>query len=255
MSTKKLSGAIGIVKLSKTYGNNMKKEIYIFSDNHNNSIYCNKDFNKSYNIIDFIKKHKDDQILLEEIDKKQIKKGKYNFLWNIPHSKELQKLYRNTTFINPTDIRNRYIDYTLDIDNIDNTSIDSYVYKLDNFFLKKKFNLDNLYKLLKSRIYKTSGIAKHYNFLRKRYIKDRKKFKNDINTINMVNYYLDSIMEWYTIILILSSPKKTILHTGLSHSSNIIDLLTKIYKYDIYYKDGINNINQFDMDSASCINI
>lgn len=253
--SKKLSGAIGIVKLSKKYGNNMKKEIYVFSDNHNNNIYCSKNFNKSYNIIDFIKKHKDDQILLEEIDKEQIKKGNYNFLWNVPHSKELQKLYRNTTFINPTDIRNRYIDYTLDIENIDNTFIDSYAYKLDNFFLKKKFNLDNLYKLLKSRIYKTSGIAKHYYFLRNKYIKERKKFKNDNITIDMINYYLDSIMEWYTIILILSSPKKTILHTGLLHSSNIIDLLVKIYKYDIYYKDGINNINQFNMDSASCINI
>ena len=31
-------------------------------------------FNKSYNIIDFIKKHKNDQILLEEIDKEQNKK-------------------------------------------------------------------------------------------------------------------------------------------------------------------------------------
>ena len=119
----------------------------------------------------------------------------------------------------------------------------------------KKFNLDNLYKLLKSRIYKTSGIAKHYHFLRNKYKRERQHFKNNTNTIDIINYYLDSIMEWYTIILILSSPKKTILHTGLLHSSNIIDLLVKIYKYEIYYKDGINNINQFDMDSASCISI
>lgn len=246
-----LSGAIGIVKLYKKYGNKIKK-IYIFSDNHDNNIYCNKEFNKTYNIIDFIKKNKDYQILLEEININN-NINKFKLLWQAPHTLALQQLYRNnTTYINPIDIRNKFIDFTLETDNINDIDMNIYMKKLDDFFIRKKFNLDNIYGLLKSRIYRTSGIAQHYKQLRTKYMNDR---KNNNITTDIINFYLDNIMEWYTIIMILSTPKYTILHTGLVHSSNIIDMLTKIYGFTIYYKDGINSIDEITTNYKSCVSI
>jgi len=47
-------------------------------------------------------------------------------------------------------------------------------------------------------------------------------------------------MEWYIIVLILNSDKNIIIHTGLAHSSKLILMLTKYYKFNQLEYKGIN---------------
>ena len=75
--------------------------------------------------------------------------------------------------------------------------------------------------------------------------------------LHKVNYILSLIMEWYMILLITNIKKNTIIHTGLAHSSNLVILLEKYYKYDKISQYGVNEINQFENENMpiSCVKL
>jgi len=75
--------------------------------------------------------------------------------------------------------------------------------------------------------------------------------------LHKVNYILSLIMEWYMILLITNIKKNTIIHTGLAHSSNLVILLEKYYKYDKISQYGVNEINQFENKNMpiSCVKL
>ena len=75
--------------------------------------------------------------------------------------------------------------------------------------------------------------------------------------LHKVNYILSLIMEWYMILLISNIKKDTIIHTGLAHSSNLVILLEKYYKYNKISQTGVNDISQFEAENMpiSCVKL
>lgn len=75
--------------------------------------------------------------------------------------------------------------------------------------------------------------------------------------LHKVNYILSLIMEWYMILLISNIKKNTIIHTGLAHSSNLVILLEKYYKYNKISQYGVNDISQFENENMpiSCVKL
>ena len=49
----------------------------------------------------------------------------------------------------------------------------------------------------------------------------------------MLDELLSSIMEWYSIVLMLSSSKISVIHLGLFHSREIVYSLINNYKFDL----------------------
>ena len=81
--------------------------------------------------------------------------------------------------------------------------------------------------------------------------------KNNINVLKIINKILSNIMEWYIILLIYSSNKNSIVHVGLAHSSEIVEILIKIYKFKKIEDKGINTFENFNMNStpSACLMI
>lgn len=80
---------------------------------------------------------------------------------------------------------------------------------------------------------------------------------NKINVLHEINYILSLIMEWYMILLVSNITKDSIIHTGLAHSSNLVNLLEKYYSYKKISEYGMNDIKSFNESNMplSCIKI
>ncbi|VVU95576.1 hypothetical protein CPAV1605_1328 [seawater metagenome] len=106
---------------------------------------------------------------------------------------------------------------------------DSYLEKFLNYKLLEFYNLNDNSSIINSQI--------HKNFL------EDSNF-NNYSWIDTVDLILDSLMEFYGILIILCRNKdQTFLHSGLAHSSNIVWLLRNFYDFESVKDIGFTENN------------
>lgn len=262
-----LSGSIGITILKKD-----KRVIVVFADAHSNVTYCK---NNSKKVSNWIGNRIDgNNILIEEVPRSE--NIHLNDLWQTEHVQELKDLYlKNSDKITGTDLRPYLKDFSYDLINIDKeigkTNLKDYLEKLRLFFISKNINCNNIINnLFKQKVEKNTGLRFHFEYLKKEFNKFYEKLKNenllekDLNFINKnnkdifndIDFYLDSIIEWYTLCKIFTTNNLTIIHTGLYHSINIIKFLEKFYKFEIKYNNGIVDKLPSNLENlSSCVYI
>ena len=196
-------------------------------------------------------------------------------LWpNAPHTQALKKLFlTNQDKIKPIDIRPFLIPFSLellelkDMQNLEtipnfNIKLYDYLKDIDLFFcLKHPFVSKNL-QIYGSKLYNLT-CGQHYLDIKKKYYKFLCIYKNLLNMpigkiyINQKTLFeylsllLNDIMEWYICASIINcnlynnesnkqlpSKHSHILHTGLYHAHNIVELLIKYYNYEIIIEYG-----------------
>ncbi len=250
-----ISGSIGLSVLEKD-----SKKVMLFSDIHSKVPYCNNINNIS--ISDYIKKKLDmkHQILLEEVPRGI---SDLQELWpESPHTQELKKTYlNNKNLIDPIDIRIFLYPFSWEIINTEkelgNMVLRKYIKLLNDFFeMKSDFYNDLIRPLISTKIQKNSGLGNHFRALKELFenfkisnkqFLDKKLidiYRSNRNILIRLNNLSSSIMEWYVILKLFSNKKPSIIHTGLSHSSEILNKLKNYYGFDIKYQTGINNINR-----------
>jgi hypothetical protein len=257
-------GSIGYCLLKRD-----EKNVLVFSDMHSKLPYCNE---QSIKISQFILgKIKSSAILLEEVDRTEIKNNKLNELWDTSeHTRELKELFlNNPNVIHAIDIRPMLIPFSWELIkfNTNNITLKNYLLLLNNFFNFKidkiKEELDNYYSIEAPNIF-------HFNLLKDKFSlfieKNRENLDLELffiysfnkNLLDSINDLLDEIMEWYTVSKLEKlNIKNNIIHTGLYHSENIIKLLLNKYNYRIIIYDGINKLSN-DIDNKitnGCIKI
>jgi len=258
-------GAIGYSILK-----NNKNNLIIFADMHDELIEC-----ANYVEISdwFEDKFKSSEILLEEVERTHTELLE---LWkSSKHTQKLKKLYLNNKNIKPIDIRPIMINFSWEIldseendylKSIKNVLLIKYLYIINDFFcLKNDYLIKNLenYKIDKL---KNTSLGLHFLKIKKKFKILVKKYKEylflKINVIfkkynyilENINNILDDIMEWYTCAKIMLSIKKSIIiHTGLYHSENIINLLIEYYDYIIFKQEGINYLKDIDKIKDGCL--
>ena len=80
-------------------------------------------------------------------------------------------------------------------------------------------------------------------------------YQNNINLLKYTNNFSDEILEWYTILNVLSYSninKLSIIHTGLFHSDKIVNLLKTEYDFKEIYSNGLNKINKNYNNTLAC---
>ena len=263
-----VSGSIGITILKKG-----DKIIILMADDHSSKDYCQQyDYSSKdhTNIRKFLKNELDsgNQILLEEVERDNFQLEE---LWTeSPHTQDLKNLFLSEDNITGIDIRPYLIPFSWEIietdEKLGSLSIKDYLSNLDNFFrLKGDFYEKIFYPIIeKIKIY-NRGIELNLKYVKLRYLKIKNKtninfnmqyyFTNKQEVLHDISQLCDEIMELYTLVNSFTNSKKTIIHTGLYHSSNILKWLIEIYKFDVIYKNGINNINKFSdrIETTSCV--
>jgi len=263
---KNISGAIGLTILKRSI-NNIEKKVFIFSDNHSNENYCNNSFKNSFNIKTLLDKKKyTSQVLLEEV--KRNKKSELKELWSeSEHTVELKNLYLdNPDTIIPIDIRQYLYVVSWELLNTKTKKLTMREY-LERFisFFDYQNNIPDLTNLMDKIIFKTTGVAKYFNLMKKDFNNIIKQFDINETIVNHINKYdkrfllmiddiASMIMDWYTIINIFTTKKDTYIHAGLFHTSNIIQILVDNFNFTISYQSGTNDINNHN-DIKSCVNI
>lgn len=260
----KISGAIGVVLLKRNF-DDITKKITIYSDNHSDMEYCNNSFDEGNNIKNlFIKEKYKSQLLLEEVDRRS--DSKLEELWsNSEHTIALRDLYlKNSDIIEPIDIR-QYL-YIFSWELLDSKTEDITMEKyIENFV--KFFDMKPIIPKLKDKIknikFKSTGIANYFNKLKIKFNNIISLFNNNISIkehikkynsqyLEMIDDIASKIMDLYTIICIFNSKKKTILHAGLFHTSNILDILVDDFNFVEYYRYGSVSINNIK-NEKSCV--
>lgn len=265
-----LSGSIGITILKKD-----NKIIILLADDHSSKTYCHNvgvDINPTnhINIKNFLKKelHSGNQILLEEVERDNFELEE---LWpGSPHTQDLKNLFLTEDNITGIDIRPYLVPFSWEIvetdERLGNMSIKEYLSNLDQFFrLKGTFYDKVFYPIIeKVKIY-NRGNELNLKYIKLRYLKIKKDtidnnkliyyYKNKKEVLLDISQLCDEIMELYTLINTFTNDNKSIIHTGLYHSTNILKWLMEIYKFKVIYKNGVNNLNNFTSttDLPSCI--
>ena len=267
MANINLNGSIGYTFLIK---NNIK--ILILADNHSTLPYCKTD---GIFISEWFKNKSNSRILLEEVPRVG---HDLQELWpSSPHTQKLKEVYiKNSHIIHGVDIRPFLIPFSWEFASdkeSPNINLKEYFELLNLFFtLKLDFiKKDLIYIYLKEFLTKRK-IGKHFLILKKvvvllikknkfyldKYIKDL--VNNNNLLFNQINFILSDIMEWYIIAKIYEGidEKKTsfIIHAGLLHTTNIINLLTKFYHYKIVDDFGTTtNINNLNIENNGCLHL
>ena len=139
--------------------------------------------------------------------------------------------------------------FTLKLDFIKNDL--KHIYS--NEFLKKK-KIGKHFLILKRII--TFLIKKNKNYLDKD-IKD--VIKDNNNLLEQINNILSDIMEWYIIAKIYQgiNENKTsfIIHAGLAHTTNIINLLKTYYNYKVINDFGTTNMHNLNIENNGCLHL
>ena len=256
-----LSGAIGVTKLIRN-----NKKITIFSDNHEKDNYCTDDYFHKENISDYITKKKfTSQILLEEVERTP--NIKLIDLWSTPHTQDLKNLFLSdkTKLIIPIDIRSKFFPFSWEILNNKKKSLlmSEYLEKFTNFFLGKEQVIPNYNKLLSQVILDRKGIDEYFKDIKFKYYYLLLKFNLEepisynFNEFKPLFYKLNDIsnmiMEYYMMLLALTTEKESIIHSGLYHTSNFIKNIKKYYGFREIYKSGVTDINERDTEYSSCV--
>ena len=133
---------------------------------------------------------------------------------------------------------------------------------MEDQFLIKKFKYYNI------TILKKTPLGNYFLLIKKdyhNYIKKYKKFlfttvdkliNTHIKIFEDFNNILNSILEWYTIALIIYSDKQNIIiHTGLAHSEKILYYLEKMFDFHNINSQGINKIKELNNNITSCFRL
>lgn len=254
-----ISGATGYTIL---FNKKLNKKILLFSDIHDEVNYC-KNINNFINIDKFLStKMHTGQVLLEET----VHHPSLNLvdLWpNAKHTQDLKILLNNyPSKIIPVDIRPLLIPFSWQFiegnDIYKNITLEKYLSLFTKFFNKKGLVWDKYIFSYLEFIHpniQEKLIKIHFEQLKDDFNKKLSKFRNNIlgdiykndydylQNIDIINSY---IMEWYILILIFSDYRDSIIHTGLSHSHNIIRLLKESYGFNILEQKGLNDITKFN---------
>ena len=267
MANINLNGSIGYTFLIK---NNIK--ILILADNHSTLPYCKTD---GIFISEWFKNKSNSRILLEEVPRVG---HDLQELWSSsPHTQKLKEVYiKNSHIIHGVDIRPFLIPFSWEFASdkeSPNINLKEYFELLNLFFtLKLDFIKKDLTYIYSKEFLKKKKIGKHFLILKKvvvllikknkfyldKYIKDL--VNNNNLLFNQINFILSDIMEWYIIAKIYEGidEKKTsfIIHAGLLHTTNIINLLTKFYHYKIVDDFGTTtNINNLNIENNGCLHL
>jgi hypothetical protein len=125
-----------------------------------------------------------------------------------------------------------------------------FIEKLDKTYLNLSLGL---------RVQENNELNQHFQILKKNYNNLTLKITNMLNSIEEINFLIDSIMEWYIIAKIEYHSKnninKFIIHAGLNHTSNINNILKKLYKYYDVKSDGETNIHNIIDDNNNCLKL
>ena len=248
---KYLSGLSGFAILKDDQG----KNIIVLSDIHSDLIYCK---NQNYKPIDiFLKENMiDSQVILEEVERTGDKK--LTSLWSSPHFESLKNLYlQNKKYIIPIDIRPFLVPFSWETIGIEREkgkiTLGKYLHILKLFFkMDLKICKTVIKDLIQKKIKKRSGLCKHFNRIKDSFYKflkelDENKILLDvnINILKKINDYLSYIMEWYSILIMFSTKKTSIIHAGLFHTNNIIKNLVSNYNFRITKKKGLNDYDDY----------
>lgn len=262
-----ISGTIGYVLLQNC--EKKCKKVLILSDIHSKIPYCD---NNSFNISKWLNNRLKDNnhILLEEVPRNN--KIELQELWSTsPHTQELKNWYlSNSAQIDAIDIRPYLFPFSWELIkteiNKNKMVFKEYLTKLINFF-NKTSNLFNTFitPLIQTKILTNTGLSKHFIRIKKNfqnYLLNNDKmmnqtieylYDNNNHILIQLNQISSNILEWYTIVKIFSRQEPSIVHTGLSHSEEIVKNLITDYNFEVIDKDGVNYINQINEDLKACI--
>jgi len=278
-----INGSIGYIYLKNSKNNN---EILLLSDNHSSENYCrNQNKNENKFISEWLETKKS-KILLEEVPR--IQGNVLLELWSSKHIKKLKDLYlkNNRKNIEGIDIRSQLVPFSLDIFKLEkkdldknddeyinllkkNITVKEYFKLLDLFFnYEHKYFIEKLEKTylnlslslsLSLRVQENNELNQHFQILKENFNNLILKITNIFNSIDEINFLIDSIMEWYIIAKIDYHSKyninKFIIHAGLNHTTNINNLLKKFYKYYDVKSDGETNIHKIKDDNNNCLKL
>ena len=266
MSNINLNGSIGYTLLIKN-----KIKILILADMHSNLPYCKTD---GIFISDWFKNKYNSKILLEEVPRvgPQLKE-----LWpSSPHTQKLKEEYiKNSHIIQGVDIRPLLIPFSWELASDEDThslKLKEYLELINLFFtLKLDFIKNDLKHIYSKEFLKKKKIGKHFLILKRiiiLFIKKNKIYldkdiknliKDNKKLLEQINYILSDIMEWYIIAKIYQgiNENKTsfIIHAGLAHTTNIINLLKNYYNYKVINDFGTTNMHNLNIESNGCLHL
>lgn len=271
---KYLSGATGYTILSRG-----TKDILLLADIHDGVNYCER--GTGIFIDDYLKKHsKNSQILLEE----SINDPELNLtdLWpDAEHTRKLKLLKEKDDSIIPTDIRPYLIPFSWQLAESNKTyqdiQIKKYMSLFDLFFKKKdvvyerfifpyigcnsryiandgdrvklRQMFDDFNNKIFKELYELAGNKTMQEMLK---IQNEKgKFYEYLHKIENLN---SLIMEYYILLLTLSDERNSIIHTGLAHSTRLIDMF-KDFGFKIIEDVSMTDISSYtgNDDTPACI--
>ena len=273
-----ISGFVGYSYLKYEDKDNydIKKELLLLADIHDGVSYCKQ---KSTMIDDFLTLNDKHTILLEETIKEQVS---LTDLWpNSIHTQRLKVLNNTNQKIIPVDIRSLLIPFSWEL--LDNPNYDKrisdvtfkqYLHSIDEIFNFRGSKLMKNYiapQMKKMKCTKNEEMIKrlllHFEEMKKKYINfiETNKTLNDTKILEIyksdnkkeqileeINEISSMIMEWYIILLILNSKRKTIVHIGLAHSNRVLDFLTEVYLFKLIKQSGINTMEEINNDPIAC---
>lgn len=268
---KYLSGATGYTILRRD-----SKDILLLADIHDGVNYC--ETGTSIFIDEYLKKNsKDSQIILEE----SINDPDLNLtdLWpNAEHTKKLKLLKEKDDSIIPTDIRPYLIPFSWQLANSNKKYQEIYVKKYMSlfylFFNKKGLVYERFIfpYVSNSTFIKESDrllLQQMFNDFQKIFMeiyesaddmtikkilvlqKEKGKYYDYLNNIDNIN---SLIMEYYILILTLSDRRNSIIHTGLAHSTRLIEMLED-FNFKIIENVSMTHISSYtgDNNTKACI--
>ena len=260
-----LNGSIGYTFLS-----NGDNKILVLADMHSTLPYCPKD---GIFVSEWIKNKFKSKILLEEVPRENFELKE---LWaSSPHTQKLKNLFINDklNIINGVDIRPFLLPYSWELSFDTKTKdmiLKDYLKILDLFYtLKLEYLSKNLKEIYTASFLYETTLGNHFLELKnkiKKYIttnndilKDNVKHIYNNNSVKLeeINNIISDIMEWYIIAQIFKGIKekrnKFIIHAGLAHTTNIINLLKEKYNYKIIKEEGITDMKQHNNSTNGCL--
>ncbi len=253
-----------------TYLANKNNKVIVLADNHNKLESCNNNLSIGTWLN---KKKKSSKVLLEEVPRDN--NVNLSELWpDSPHTQELKNIYlSNSEIITGVDLRPHLIPFSLEIiDQIHSGNfiyqftLKTYLIQINKFFCFKNPYVKSLLSIYNYESLKNTPLGLHYLEIKAKYknILDFYDINISFNKLKKIDELqgdianlLDNIMEWYICAcLINNNNKNVIIHTGLSHSEKIIDLLVNKYNYNIIQGDGINKLEQLNYKKLNgCITL
>ena len=266
MSKINLNGSIGYTLLK-----NENINVLILADMHSELPYCEKD---GIFISDWFKNKFKSKILLEEVPRvgPTLKE-----LWpSSPHTQKLKEEYiKNSHIIQGIDIRPFLIPFSWELafdKEAPNMNLKEYLIPMNLFFnLKLDFIKKELKNIYTKEFLKTNILGKHYLLIKKKvkkYVKDNKLYleknikeliKTNENLLEQINDLISDMMEWYIIAKIYlgisHGQNSFIIHAGLAHTTNVINLLKNMYSFKLEEEYGTTDMTNLDRENNGCLQL